>query len=203
MTTIILVRHGQTAWNREERFRGQSDIPLNPVGVEQAGAAAERIASHWHPAAVYASPLQRTVKTAEIIAAPLGLSVIHHPDLLDIHYGSFAGLTGEEAQARWPEIYEGWLEAPGSVTFPGGESLTDLRTRTERFMREISAGHPNEIIVAVGHTVANRMILLSTLGLDNDRLWDIGQDNCAINLLEHKKGHWRVISINDTGHLAR
>jgi broad specificity phosphatase PhoE len=202
MTTIILIRHGQTAWNREERFRGQADIPLNDIGIEQAKTTAERIARQYRPAAIYASPLQRTMKTAQIIAHPLNLSVIHHPDLLDIHYGSFAGLTGEEARAQWPKIYTGWLTTPGSVTFPDGESLSVLRIRVERFMREMSASHTDETIATVGHTVANRVILLSALGLDDNRLWDLGQDNCAINLLEYDNGRWRVLSINDTGHLV-
>lgn len=202
MTTIILVRHGQTAWNREERFRGQADIPLNPTGIEQARAAAERIARQWQVSAVYASPLQRAAKTAEIIAAALGLDVIRHADLLDIHYGRFAGLTGEEALAGWPEIYQGWLDSPGDVTFPEGESLAILRERTDRFIRAACEAHPKETIVAVGHTVANRMILLSALGLDNNRMWDLGQSNCAINLIECKNGPQRVISMNDTGHLS-
>jgi broad specificity phosphatase PhoE len=202
MTTIILIRHGQTAWNREERFRGQADIPLNDIGIEQAKAAAERIARQYHPAAIYASPLQRTVKTAQIIAHPLGLGVIPHPDLLDIHYGRFAGMTSEEARAQWPKIYTEWFTAPASVTFPEGESLSVLRNRVEHFMREACAAHAGETIAAVGHTVANRVLLLSALGLDDNRLWDLGQDNCAINLLEYDNVRWRVLSINDTGHLA-
>lgn len=203
MTTIILVRHGQTAWNREERFRGQADIPLNQAGIEQARAVAERIGRQWRPAAVYASPLQRTVKTAEIIAALFGLNVIPHTDLLDINYGGFAGLTGEEAQTKWPKVYGEWMATPSSATFPDGESLGDLRKRVERFMREMCAIHTDETIVAVGHTVTNRVILLSALDLDNNRLWDLGQDNCAINQLENRDGHWRVVSINDTGHLVK
>lgn len=177
------------------------DIPLNPKGIQQARATAERIAREWLPAAVYASPLQRASKTAEIIAEKLRLPVIQHEDLLDINYGAFAGLTGEEARALNPEIYDGWLASPGEVVFPQGESLADLRLRTDRFMKEVCGNHSGQTIVAVGHTVANRVILLSALRLDNNRLWDLGQSNCAINRIDCVNGYFRVITINATGHL--
>jgi broad specificity phosphatase PhoE len=82
MTCIILVRHGQTEWNRVERFRGHADVPLNEIGLAQAGATGQRIAEEWQPTAIYSSPLSRAVKTAEAIAKHCNLHVQIHPGLL-------------------------------------------------------------------------------------------------------------------------
>ncbi len=100
MTHFILVRHGETEWNRNPRFRGQSDVPLNATGLAQAAAAGRAVAGRWQPVAVYHSPLGRARQTAEAIAAPLGLAAQPHGGLLDIHFGQLQGLTVEEAQAR-------------------------------------------------------------------------------------------------------
>jgi broad specificity phosphatase PhoE len=201
MTTIILVRHGQTAWNREERFRGQADIPLNDIGIEQARKTAERIQKNFKPSAVYSSPLGRAMKTAEIIAEIMGIRAIQHKDLLDIDYGKLKGLNREEAHSIWPEVMHQWLANPDQVHFPDGESLDAVKKRAENFLAFISSKHPGETVVAVGHTVINRVMLLKILSLENNHMWDLEQDNCAINLLEQRENRWRVISMNETGHL--
>ncbi len=87
MIRIVLVRHGQTEWNRVERFRGRADVPLNQTGLAQAEATGRRVAAEWKPAAVYASPLSRAVKTAEAIARHSDGPVQLSPGLLDIDYG--------------------------------------------------------------------------------------------------------------------
>ena len=89
MTQIILVRHGQTAWNRAERFRGHSDVPLNGTGQSQAHATARRIVSTWKVDAVYTSPLRRAVDTAQSIAQRCGLTAQPCDGLIDINYGEW------------------------------------------------------------------------------------------------------------------
>ena len=84
---LILVRHGQTKWNLEERFRGRIDIPLDDTGLFQADATARRISGSWHPKAVYSSPLSRAIVTAQKIAQPIGLTAIPNAGLIDIDYG--------------------------------------------------------------------------------------------------------------------
>jgi len=86
-TTVILVRHGQTEWNRVERFRGRADVPLNDTGLKQAEATGRRVGATWRPVTIYSSPLSRAVKTAEAIGRYAGLSVAIHPELADIDYG--------------------------------------------------------------------------------------------------------------------
>jgi len=201
MTLIVLVRHGQTEWNRVERFRGQADVPLEETGLAQAEATAQRIAAEWRPVAVYSSPLSRAVKTAEAIARQFGLSVQIHRGLTDINYGQWQGLTPDEARERWPELVDAWYRTPETAQIPGGETLNNLRVRTMEAVRELAARHLGKTIVLVGHTVVNRAILLGVLGLRNHRFWRLRQDTCAINVLEVDGDNYTLVSMNDTCHL--
>ncbi len=205
MTLIILVRHGQTEWNRVERFRGHADVPLNETGLAQAEATGRRVAAEWQPRAVYTSPLSRAVKTAEAIARHFALPVQVHPGLADIDYGAWQGLTPDEARARWPDIVEAWYTAPHTADIPGGETLAALRTRAMAAVSELAARHPDpqSTIVLVGHTVINRIILLGVLGLGNNRFWHLRQDTCAINVFEAQGEEFTLVSLNDTCHLLQ
>jgi len=201
MTRFILVRHGQTEWNRLERFRGRADVPLNEVGLAQAEATGRRVAAEWRPAAVYSSPLSRAVKTAEAIARRCDRDVQHHPGLVDIDFGAWQGLTLAEARQNWPDEIDAWYNRPHLANIPGGEVLDKLRLRALQTVNELVDRHPGETIVLVGHTVINRIILLGILRLGNERFWRLGQDNCAINVFEAEDGDFTLVSMNDTCHL--
>lgn len=201
MTRIILVRHGETEWNRIERFRGSADIPLNENGLKQAELLARRVLAAWKPAAVYSSPLSRAIKTAEAIAFPLNLRVKIHPGLSDINYGEWQGLTPEEVRSRWPELFMRWQTVPDKLYFPGGESLSERQKIGITAVREIAASHPGETVVCVGHTVINRLIILGLLGLDLSYFWRLRQDNCALNVLECRNDQFVAVTLNETGHL--
>ncbi len=199
-TQFILVRHGQTAWNLVERFRGRADIPLNDSGLEQARRVARRLAGVPY-AAVYASPLQRAVETARPIAEAKDLPVQPHPGLLDIDFGALQGLTVPEALEQYPEECRGWLTRPGEVHFPGGESLDQVRARATGMLQGLAAAHAGAIVVLVGHKIINKVILCIVLGLTDDDLWRVEQDNAAINRFEFRDGAWMVQLLNDTCHL--
>jgi broad specificity phosphatase PhoE len=203
MTRFILIRHGQTEWNRVERFRGRADVPLNEVGLEQAEATGRRVAEEWQPAVIYASPLSRATKTAEAVARHFDLPVQAHPGLADIDYGQWQGLTPEEVRAQWPEPLDAWYNAPHTAHIPGGETLDHLRGRAMQTVRELTEKHPGRTIVLVGHTVINRIILLAVLGLPNERFWRLSQEPCAINVFDAEDGDFTVVSLNDTCHLRR
>ena len=115
MTRIVLVRHGQTAWNLEARFRGRSDVPLDDFGLKQAEATGRYIAARWPVSAVYASPMGRAVQTAEAIARAHGLSAQPFQGLIDINFGELQGLLLDEAAERYPEIHRMWGEVPHTV----------------------------------------------------------------------------------------
>ena len=200
-TTVILVRHGQTEWNRVERFRGRADVPLNDIGLKQAEATGRRVAASWQPVAIYSSPLSRAVKTAEEVGEHTHLAVEIHPGLADINYGKWQGLTPEEARTRWQEMVNAWYKTPHLALIPGGETLDGLRTRTMKAVDALVAHYPGQTIVLVGHTVINRIILLGVLGLGNDRFWHIRQEPCAINVFEVDAGEYTLVTLNDTCHL--
>ncbi len=201
MTRILLVRHGQTAWNQAGRFRGRADVPLDEVGLAQARAAGKRIAAQWRVSTVYSSPMTRTMQTAQAIAEPFGLSVQPREGLADIDVGQWQGLTRDEVRARWPVELDLWHHAPQRVHFPGGEALAEVRARAMRTVDEVVAQHADETIALVSHEGVNRLILLSVLGLGDERLWHLGQDTCALNVIDAAGGDYTVDRLNDTCHL--
>ena len=201
MTTILLVRHGQTAWNREERFRGQVDLPLDDLGLRQADLVGRRIASQWQPAAIYASSLQRTLQTAAGIARACGMRTTMHDGLLDIDYGLFAGLTPQEAADQHPDLARAWRRAPHMVLFPDGESLAEVRERAEAALEEIAANHPDQTVVLVTHVVVCRLLLCAVLGLATSYFWQFEPATASISVFEVSGQHRVLLSFNDTCHL--
>jgi broad specificity phosphatase PhoE len=201
MTRIVLIRHGQTTWNKCERVRGQVDVPLDDVGLAQAEATAARVVEQYQPAAVYCSPLQRAVQTAQPIAGLLGQQVQAEPGFIDMSFGLWQGLTSEEVTRRWPELTHTWLQAPHLVTFPDGESLQLVRDRGTAALERVIKRHRDETAAIVGHTVINRVLLCFVLGVDNSNYWRIGQETCAISVFSWERGVFFVQSFNDTCHL--
>ena len=201
MTRIILVRHGQTEWNRIVRFRGIIDVPLNDTGLAQARAAGRRLAS-CPISAVYSSPLSRAYQTAEAIAKPHGLTVVPSEGLKDMNFGTWGGLTPEEAEEMSPDLLSRWYTEPHRVRPPDGDTLGELRERVTFFVQDIVARHPDETIVLVAHQVVNRVLCCYLIGLDNSHYWRIAQDNCCIDVFDCHDGRFDIVTLNDTCHLA-
>lgn len=201
MTRIVLVRHGQTEWNRIERFRGQLDVPLNDAGRVQARALARKLAT-WPITALYAGPLGRTRETARPLAEALNLPVQILDGLLDINYGQWAGRTPEEVAQAEPEAHALWRAAPHLARPTGGETLQDVRERAVAALQGAIAAHPGQTIALVGHQVVNKVLLCAVLGLDNSHFWRIRQDNACLNVFEYREGVFEIVTLNDTCHLA-
>ncbi len=197
---IILVRHGQTAWNKEERFRGRADLPLDDFGIKQAEAAATRLAD-YNAAAIYSSPLMRTMMTAEPIAAQLGLVTQPFEGLIDIDYGAWQGLSTEEALEQDANLYQQWIESPQNARFPQGEGLQDIRDRVTGVIEMVLAKHTGQKVILVSHVVVCRVFICTVLGLDNSHFWQIGQDVNAINTIGIREGKLVLNSLNDICHL--
>lgn len=197
MTHFIFVRHGQTDWNRENRFRGLMDLPLNNKGIEQAQRAAARLARE-PIAAVYASPLSRTMKTAEIIAAPHGLVVQPRAELLDFNYGEWQGKLPSEVD---PAQYALWRSQPDRVRIPGGDTLADVRARVMQLVDELSAPNDAQTIVLVSHDLIGKLLLCGVVGVDNNAIQRFYQETGCIHRFEAAGGVYVLRAMNETAHL--
>ena len=183
-----------------ERFRGRADLSLDETGRRQAEAAALRLKGE-QIAAIYSSPLKRTIETASILAGQLKLQVQPLEGLLDIDFGSFQGLSSEEATGRDSQLFQMWLERPHLVSFPKGESLEIVRQRVLGAVEELAAKHVDQTVILVSHTVVCRVLMCAMLGLDNSHFWQVRQDVNAINIFEMRDGAPLVMLVNDTCHL--
>jgi broad specificity phosphatase PhoE len=200
MTKVYVVRHGQTAWNLEEVFRGRMDIPLDETGKKEVHLAGEALKDETIHA-VYSSPLSRSMETSENIAKFQNIPVTPLEAIIDISYGEWEGVQLAEVQKKYPELYDQWLKRPHTITFPGGESLEGVRTRVMDAIDHLVEKHQNENIALVAHRVPNKVICCSLIGIDNSNFWRIQQDTASTNLFVYKSGQWIVSYLNDTSYL--
>jgi broad specificity phosphatase PhoE len=200
MTKLYLVRHGQTAWNVGEIFRGRADIPLDETGKREAELAGQALRGEVIHA-VYSSPLSRSFQTAQRIATFHKLPVEPLEAIIDISYGDWEGLSNEKVRESYAELHKLWHEHPQKVRFPRGETLDDVRARTMAAVTRLVAKHKDQTIVLVAHRVPNKVICCALIGLDNSHFWRIQQDTACTNLFTHKNGRWLVTFLNDTSYL--
>lgn len=197
---MILVRHGETDWNQENRFQGQHDPPLNDTGRIQCRALSEYVrARELH--AAYSSDLQRAAETATIILQDCGDSLQVDSRLRERNFGLWEGNTRQEVQERFPESWNLWMTCFESHRPEEGESLSDLHGRLKGFLNEVLSAHPHETVLVVGHGGSVKGLLCAALDapLSAHRSFRIG--NASISEVEHDGDRWRVRTLNDTCHL--
>lgn len=200
MTSVYLIRHGQTAWNKEEIFRGRTDVPLNEIGLREAELAGEYLKDkEIH--VIYSSPLSRAWQTAQKIAQFHNLEVQPLNGIIDMSFGRWEGHPHQEIQKNDREIYRQWREEPHKVRLPGGESLEDVRVRSMAALEEVIRLHPGKTLVLVSHRVVTKVLICGILGIDNSHFWQIGQDTTAINLIHYRNGKYILSLMNETCHL--
>jgi phosphoserine phosphatase len=200
MTRIILVRHGQTPWNKGKIFRGSKDIPLNDQGREEARLAGEWLQGEKIDLA-YTSPLSRSRETAEAIAQHHGIVVKDLSGLNDLCYGDWEGLPQTEVKVKYADLYHQWETAPHMVLFPGGETLAELRGRALSAVAEVVVRHPDQTVLLAAHRAVNKVLIAALIGLDDSHFWRIGQDTTAVNRFTWTGLTWQIVSINDICHL--
>lgn len=200
-TRVYLIRHGATGLSSENRFSGGTDVELSAEGRMQAGRLAERLADD-RIKAVYCSPMQRTVETAAIIAAPHGLSPVSQSGLREIHHGHWETMSREQVEASFPEEYAAWQTDPFTFAPQGGESGLSVMARALPVVRELVVRHEGENIALVSHKATIRLLISSLLGFDargyRDRL---DQSPACLNILDFKDPvHARLMLFNDVSH---
>jgi broad specificity phosphatase PhoE len=165
VTTILLARHGETDWNRDNRFQGHADPPLNTAGREQARALADALSGE-PLAAVYTSPLRRAAETAEIVAAPHGLRVGPVDGLREVDVGSWEGLTRAELEERQPEQFRRWL-VKREQGWEDGETYEEMGRRVLPALLGLVERHPGERILAVTHGGPIRAAIAAAEGISH------------------------------------
>lgn len=200
MTKVILVRHGQTLWNLEMKYQGHCDVALTELGIEQAMLAGQRLADE-DVSAVYASDLSRALRTAECIAAQHNLPVTAIPELREINFGEWEGLTFEGINRQGVKGQSTLFTHPDDTIIPGGETFRAVKERATLALEKLVVKHPNQTIVVVSHGATIRTVLCSVLNIHLNHLWNIKQDNTAINMLEYYDERVLVGLVNDVHHL--
>lgn len=201
-TNILLVRHGETAWNREKIFRGVYDIPLNENGRAQARQLAKALALHKIDAA-YSSPLSRAKETAQIVLERHAIEATTHAGLKDINYGEWTGLRDDVVASKWPEERALWMAEPHAVRLPGGDTLQEVFDRAFGALEEIALKHDGQTVALFAHRVVNKLLILGMLMLGLERFPFIRQDNCCFNEFERTDKGYIVVSLNDTAHIRQ
>jgi probable phosphoglycerate mutase len=202
-TRLFLIRHGATPLTAEDRFSGAVGVDLSDEGRWQVQQLARRLGKE-ELAAVYASPLARTMETARIVAEPHGLAPVPRDGLQEISHGRWEGLTRAEACARYADEYDAWESDPFTFAPEGGESGLAVMARALPVVRAIVVAHPGQHVAVVSHKATLRLIMASLLGFDargyRDRL---DQSPACLNVMDFRDPvRARLMLFNDVSHYA-
>lgn len=200
MLHLMLVRHGETEWNAQRRYLGQTDIPLSALGRRQANLIAERLAAQEIDA-VYASDLKRALQTAQVIAEKSGLEVTPEPRLRELKFGVLEGLTFDEAQEQYPEMMAAWLEDFNRPP-EGAETIEIFFARIVSLLDELKQKHEEQVVLLVAHGGPLSEILRVVLGLSREKRWYLEMENASLSEVLIAENYVSLKRLNDTCHLA-
>ncbi len=190
MGTLILVRHGETHWNKEGRFQGQQDIPLSQEGIIQAETLANHLKS-WRVDRIVSSDLERAYTTAQLIGKPHSLSVSTDPRLREFSFGVWEGLTRQQVKARYGQLFEE-RKANINTMIPGGETGSQMQARVKNWLEDILQGEEGQTIIAVSHGGTIRATLATILDVEIRKCYPLKLDNCGLSIIK-----WQLNSTKD------
>ena len=205
MSTLLLLRHGEVPGISPPKFRGRTELELTERGRAQAERTAERVKAEWpQVAAIFCSPRHRTVASAETVGRRYGIAPRALPEFDDIDYGTWQGLSHDEAKQQWSDEWSLWTAAPDCMTFPKGESLADLAARAWRGLQKVThaASAREGAIVVVAHDSTNRALLMQILGMHLRFYRALAQDPCCLNVVDSPGPGAQVRLLNATDHLS-
>ena len=201
MGIIYIARHGETAWNAQQRIQGHTDVALSERGQEQAQMLANRLAA-VPLAAAYASDLQRAADTARAVIGSRPVPLTLTPELREYHKGIFEGLTPAECQQRHPDLYAASLVNDLDFAPPGGESIRQTAARIAAIVQQIRRRHPDDSVLIVGHGGSLRAALVSLLELPPPANWKFIMHNCSLTIIHTYPDNAVLHLYNDTSHLT-
>lgn len=202
MVRFVMIRHGYSANNKEARFSGQMDVPLEPIGYEQAQLTKEYVLQHFRVDSVYASDLSRAYETVQPIADALSLPVIKCKLLREIDVGTWEGRLHEEVEKESPQAYALYRDNPGLSQFGNGESYQELMARGQRALREIAAENEGKTVVLGTHGGFIRAMRAIWDGVPAERIRDVPRTkNASVTVIEYENGEVRQMLVNYADHL--
>lgn len=199
---LILVRHGETDYNKNHRFQGRINVPLNKTGQDQARALALALKNETLTA-IYSSPLSRSIETASHIRAFHSITpLIEENGLMEMDLGEFDGMDSGLWAEQNPDFLKVWLERPSSLKMPGGESLEEVQIRALSTINRITQAHPTKsTLLLSSHNFVNLTILCHASQIPLDRFREIKQGTASFSVLYKEEGGLRVETINQQSHL--
>ncbi|MCX7923282.1 MAG: histidine phosphatase family protein [Clostridia bacterium] len=200
MTTLYLVRHGETQWNKENRCQGCIDIELNKDGLKQAKAIAQKLVQE-NIDIIHSSELKRAYCTADIIAESLGLGVIRSKALNEINFGDWEGLTFEEMKNKPNYSYDEWRVSPHKAAIPGEGSLKNVQDRAMDYINKIIKDNLGKNILVVSHGGVIKTIILGMLGIGLEAYNKFYIANTALSIIKIDNERTYIKTLNDTCHL--
>ncbi len=200
MTQLILIRHGETLWNRERRMQGQQDSPLSDTGVFQAGRLGQRLADMPF-SVLYSSDLGRAHETARSVAGVTGHEIALDTRLRERNFGVFEGLTTEEIEARFPAEYDCFRSRNPAYVIPGGESAQQFRERCLEVLEDIADRHAGETVVVVTHGLVLDIAYREAHAIALGEPRPVPLLNASLNVFHFGNRHWRCESWGDVSHL--
>ncbi|MFP5393511.1 MAG: histidine phosphatase family protein [Gammaproteobacteria bacterium] len=203
-TRIILIRHGETAWNAERRLQGHIDIALNDEGLRQADALAEALAGERFDH-IYASDLQRALQTAQAVARRHGMPVTQDAHLRERCYGAFEGLLYSEIEARYPADFAAWQARDVEAVMPPGirvaEGFRQFYQRSLDALATLAARHPGQSIAVVAHGGVLECAYRAARRIELGTPRDFKVKNASINRFVWRDGRLELSSWGEVGHL--
>jgi probable phosphoglycerate mutase len=199
---MIIVRHGESEWNRVHRYQGQMDAPLSDLGLRQAEALGERLRNECFDA-IFTSPLQRASLTAEAIARFHPDVPYHEEDaLLEIDHGAWQGKFAHEIAEEFADGLREWREHPTRAQMPGGESFSNILKRTLDFRERICERYREQTILVSTHDVVVKILVADALGMNMDRINRIWVTNASISVVEYGDELPYLVSLSEACHLG-
>lgn len=198
---LIIVRHGETDWNRLRRTQGMTDIELTPKGLKQARRMGARVRG-MHIQCVFSSPLSRALSTANAIASSCRVPVLIDDDLREIAFGEWEGLTFDEIGERYPEELRVWNTDPHLCPVPGkAETVIQVAERASRFLSRLRQQYDGKTVVVVSHSVPCKSMVALSIGLPLSRIHSIRMDNASMSIIDFYEDRAVLRLLNDTTHL--
>jgi probable phosphoglycerate mutase len=201
MTELLFIRHGETDWNRQQRFQGQIDVPLNATGEQQAARLAQRLAAERHDR-LFSSDLLRARQTAAPLAATWQMAPVAVPGLREQSFGILEGLDVPTIQARHPDLWRQWLQQDADFAPPGGESQRQFHQRVLTAVKDLAASASAPRLVVVTHGGVLDMLWRTVHGLPLHGLRECAIPNTGVNRLRWAGGALQIEVWGDAAHLV-